>query len=296
MKTSLSRRLLAEFVGTAALLAVIVGSGHMGEMLAQGNAAIALLANSTATGLALYVLIVMFAPISGAHFNPVVSLALALRRAIDWREVLGYVPVQIGGAIAGVVLAHLMFGLDPISLGVKVRNGPALWLSETVATIGLLLTILLGHRARPAQVPALVGAYIAAAYWFTASTAFANPAVTIARSLTTTFAGIRPIDVPGFVAAQLLGLASRWRCHWRWHWSGHHDRRVRTRHERDRRTRSRGSCGDWRTGRRLDPLQLPAASSPASILVPCSRSTPMRTCCRRSGRTSPRNMATTASR
>ncbi|MEO6967053.1 MAG: MIP/aquaporin family protein [Rhodanobacteraceae bacterium] len=207
MKVSLPRRLLAEFIGTAALLAVIVGSGHMGEMLAQGNAAIALLANSTATGLALYVLIVMFAPISGAHFNPVVSLALALRRAIGWHEALAYIPAQMGGAIAGVVLAHLMFGLDPISMGVKVRSGPALWLSETVATVGLLLTILLGHRARPAQVPALVGAYIAAAYWFTASTAFANPAVTIARALTTTFAGIRPDDVPGFIAAQLLGIA-----------------------------------------------------------------------------------------
>ncbi|MEO6967891.1 MAG: MIP/aquaporin family protein [Rhodanobacteraceae bacterium] len=207
MRASLPRRILAEFVGTAALLAVIVGSGHMGEILAQGNAAIALLANSTATGLALYVLIVMFAPISGAQFNPAVSLALALHRAISWREALTYMPVQIGGAIAGVVLAHLMFGLDPISLGIKVRSGPALWLSETIATIGLLLTILLGHRTRPAQVPALVGAYIAAAYWFTASTAFANPAVTIARALTTTFAGTRPINVPGFIAAQLLGVA-----------------------------------------------------------------------------------------
>lgn len=207
MKIPMSRRLLAEFVGTAALLAVVVGSGHMGETLAQGNAAIALLANSAATGLALYVLIVMFAPISGAHFNPVVSLALAWRRAIGWREALIYVPVQVGGAIAGVVLAHSMFGLDPLALGVKLRSGPAQWLSETVATVGLLLTILLGHRARLAQVPALVGAYIAAAYWFTASTAFANPAVTIARSLTTTFAGIRPADVPGFIAAQLLGAA-----------------------------------------------------------------------------------------
>ncbi|MGH8212719.1 MAG: aquaporin [Rhodanobacteraceae bacterium] len=204
---SLPRRLLAEFIGTAALLAVIVGSGHMGEMLAQGNAALALLANSTATGLALYLLIVLFAPISGAHFNPAVSLAFALRRAIGWREMLAYLPVQVCGAILGVVLAHLMFGLDPVSFGIKVRTGPALWLSETVATIGLLLTILLGHRARPAQVPALVGAYIAAAYWFTASTAFANPAVTIARALTTTFAGIRPIDVPGFIAAQLFGVA-----------------------------------------------------------------------------------------
>jgi glycerol uptake facilitator-like aquaporin len=205
MRAPLPRRLLAEFIGTAALLAVIVGSGHMGEMLAQGNAAIALLANSTATGLALYVLIVLFAPISGAHFNPAVSLALVLRRAMGWREMLAYLPVQIFGAILGVVLAHLMFGLDPVAIGTRVRTGPGLWLSETVATVGLLLTILLGHRARPAQVPALVGAYIAAAYWFTASTAFANPAVTIARALTTTFAGIRPIDVPGFILAQLLG-------------------------------------------------------------------------------------------
>jgi len=203
---SLPRRLLAEFIGTAALLAVIVGSGHMGEMLAQGNAAIALLANSTATGLALYVLIVLFAPVSGAHFNPAVSLALALRRAVHWREALAYFPVQIAGAICGVILAHAMFGLDPITLGTKVRSGPGIWLSETIATLGLLLTILLGHRARPAQVPALVGAYIAAAYWFTASTAFANPAVAIARAFTTTFAGIRPADVPAFIGAQLLGV------------------------------------------------------------------------------------------
>lgn len=207
MKSSLPRRLLAECIGTAALLMVIVGSGHMGEMLAQGNAALALLVNSTATGLALYVLIVLFAPISGAHFNPAVSLALALRRAIGWREMLAYLPAQIAGAVIGVVIAHLMFGLDPVTLGVKMRSGPALWLSETIATIGLLLTILLGHRARPSHVPALVGAYIAAAYWFTASTAFANPAVTIARALTATFAGIRPQDVPGFVLAQLLGVA-----------------------------------------------------------------------------------------
>lgn len=206
MRASLSRRLLAEFIGSAGLLMVIVGSGHMGEMLAQGNTALALLANSTATGLALYVLIVLFAPISGAHFNPAVSLALALRRAITWREMLAYLPAQVCGAIVGVVLAHLMFGLDPVAFGVKVRTGPALWLSETIATIGLLLTILLGHRARPAQVPALVGAYIAAAYWFTASTAFANPAVAIARALTTTFAGIRPVDVPGFTVAQVFGV------------------------------------------------------------------------------------------
>lgn len=206
MKTALSRKLLAEFVGTAALLAVIVGSGHMGEVLAQGNAAIALLANSIATGLILYVLITIFAPISGAHFNPAVSLTLALHRAVRRRELLAYVPVQIAGAVAGVVLAHVMFGLDPVVLGVKARSGYGIWLSEAVATLGLLLTILLGHRAKAAEVPALIGAYIAAGYWFTASTAFANPAVTIARALTNTFAGIRPVDVPGFIAAELVGV------------------------------------------------------------------------------------------
>ena len=206
MRTTLPHRMLAEFIGTAALLMVIVGSGRMGELLAQGNAAIVLLANSTATGLALYVLIALFAPISGAHFNPVVSLALALRRAIGWREMFAYLPVQIGGAIFGVMLAHVMFGLDAVTWGTKMRSGAGIWLSETIATIGLLLTLLLGHRARPAQVPALVGAYIAAAYWFTASTAFANPAVLIARAFTTTFAGIRPIDVPGFLFAQMAGV------------------------------------------------------------------------------------------
>ncbi len=186
---------------------VIVGSGHMGEVLSQGNVAVALLANSTATGLALYVLIVLFAPISGAHFNPAVSLALALRKAITWREMFAYLPLQIVGAIIGVMTVHLMFGLDPVTWGTKLRSGPGIWLSETIATIGLLLTILLGHRARPAQLPALVGAYVATAYWFTASTAFANPAVTIARAFTTTFAGLRPIDVPGFIIAQLVGVA-----------------------------------------------------------------------------------------
>jgi glycerol uptake facilitator-like aquaporin len=207
MKAPLPNRLLAEFIGTAALLAVIVGSGHMGGQLAHGNAAIALLANSLATGLALYVLIVLFAPVSGAHFNPAVSLALAWRRAISWREALAYWPVQIIGALSGVLLAHAMFGLDLFAAGTKNRAGPGMWLSEVVATLGLVLTILLGHRARPAQVPALVGAYIAAAYWFTASTAFANPAVTIARAFTDTFAGIRPADVPGFIVAQLAGVA-----------------------------------------------------------------------------------------
>jgi glycerol uptake facilitator-like aquaporin len=215
MRTTLRHGMLAEFIGTTALLTVIVGSGHMGELLAHGNAAVALLANSTATGLALYVLLVLFGPISGAHFNPAVSLALALRRAIGWREMWAYLPVQIGGAILGVILAHVMFGLDPLTWGTKIRSGAGIWLSETIATIGLLLTVLLGHRSRPTHLPALIGAYVAAAYWFTASTAFANPAVTIARALTTTFAGIRPLDVPGFIGAQLAGvvlalLLARW--------------------------------------------------------------------------------------
>jgi glycerol uptake facilitator-like aquaporin len=200
------QRLLAEWLGTAALLAIVVGSGHMGEVLAQGNAAIALLANSTATGLGLWVLIELFAPISGAHFNPVVSLYFAWRQELSWPDTTKYIVIQITGAISGVVLAHVMFGLTAIDFGTKPRAGAGQWLSEVVATAGLLLTIALGSRARPSAVPALVGAYIASAYWFTASTSFANPAVTLARSLTTTFAGIRPTDVPAFVLAQLAGL------------------------------------------------------------------------------------------
>src|SRR6185437_15791944 len=205
MKAGLPRELLAECVGTAALLAVIVGSGHMGKMLANGNAAIALLANSIATGLMLYVLIVLFAPISGAHFNPVVSLAFAWRGAIGWRKALLYIPAQVIGALTGVILAHAMFGLPLFELGTKSRTGWPQYLSEGIATAGLLATIFLGHRARPAALPALVGAYIAAAYWFTASTAFSNPAVTIARAFTRTFAGIRPLDVPAFLIAQVAG-------------------------------------------------------------------------------------------
>jgi len=203
---TLPQRLSAEFLGTAALLAIVVGSGHMGEMLASGNTAIALLANSTATGLGLWVLIELLAPISGAHFNPAVSLAFAWRGELRGRDATMYIFVQLLGAIAGVIAAHLMFDLAPIMLGTKMRNGSGQWLSEAIATSGLLLTILLGLRARAPAVPALVGAYIASAYWFTASTSFANPAVTLARCLTTTFAGIRPADVPGFVAAQLVGV------------------------------------------------------------------------------------------
>jgi len=202
---ALRRRAFAEFFGTAALLMIVVGSGHMGELLAHGNAAIALLANSTATGLGLWILIELLGPLSGAHFNPAVSCALAWRGELAWRDAALYTMVQTGGAVLGVMLAHLMFDLAPLQIGIRARSGTGQWLSEILATAGLLLTILLGRRARPAAVPALVGAYIACAYWFTASTSFANPAVTIARAFTTTFAGIRPADVPGFVCAQAAG-------------------------------------------------------------------------------------------
>ncbi|MBF6025460.1 aquaporin [Lysobacter niastensis] len=202
----LARRLLAEFVGTALLLATVVGSGIMGVALSGGNDGIALLANAAATAGALYVLIVLFGPVSGAHFNPVVTLAMRMRGEIGKREAIAYVVVQAVAAIAGVLLAHGMFDLPLLQPGTHARTGMAQWLSEAVATFGLLLTILLGMRHRPAAVPALVAAYIFAAYWFTASTSFANPAVTLARSLTQTFAGIRPVDVPGFVLAQVLGM------------------------------------------------------------------------------------------
>ena len=202
---ALKQALLAEFLGTTLLLATVVGSGIMGVNLSQGNDAIALLANAAATGTALYVLIVLFGPISGAHFNPVVTLAMRVRGDIDTRTALAYVAVQIIGAVIGVLLAHAMFAMPLIQPGIHARTGGAQWLSESVATFGLLLTILLGLRHRARAVPMLVASYIFAAYWFTASTSFANPAVTLARSLTQTFAGIRPKDVVGFVAAQLLG-------------------------------------------------------------------------------------------
>ena len=204
---SLARRLLAEAVGTTALLATVVGSGIMGTQLAAGNDAIALLANAAATAGLLYVAIVVLGPLSGAHFNPAVTLAMRLRGELDTRATLAYVDVQCVAATAGVVLAHAMFDLPLLQPGTHARTGAAQWLSEAVATCGLLLTILLGLRARPAAIPALVAAYIFAAYWFTASTSFANPAVTLARALTQTFAGIRPIDAPGFIVAQLVGTA-----------------------------------------------------------------------------------------
>jgi glycerol uptake facilitator-like aquaporin len=203
----LPRRLAAEFLGTALLLATVVGSGIMGVDLADGNDAIALLANAAATAGALYVLIEAFGPLSGAHFNPAVTAVMRWRGEIATRDALAYVVVQVVAAIAGVWLAHAMFDLPTWQPGTHARTGTAQWLSEGVATFGLLLTILLGGRHKPASLPALVAAYIFAAYWFTASTSFANPAVTLARALTQTFAGIRPQDAGGFVLAQLAGAA-----------------------------------------------------------------------------------------
>ena len=202
-----ARRLLAEFLGTALLLAAVVGSGVMGERLAGGNDAIVLLAIAGATAAVLYVLIVLLGPLSGAHFNPAVTLALRLRGELGTREALAYVAAQVAAAVAGVALAHAMFDLPLLQPGDRARSGGAQWLSEAVATFGLLLTILLGRVHRPRAVPALVAGYIFAAYWFTASTSFANPAVTVARALTRTFSGIRPEDVGGFVLAQAAGAA-----------------------------------------------------------------------------------------
>jgi glycerol uptake facilitator-like aquaporin len=199
--------LAAEFVGTLLLLAIVVGSGIMGERLAGGNVAVALLANAAATAGGLYVLIVLFAPVSGAHFNPAVTLAMKWRGEALPAPATGYVAVQVVGAIAGVLVAHAMFGEAAWQPGMRIRTGAGQWLSEGVATFGLLLTILLGVRFRASAVPALVAAWIFAAYWFTASTSFANPAVTLARAMTRTFAGIRPLDAPGFIAAQLAGTA-----------------------------------------------------------------------------------------
>lgn len=195
----------AEAIGTALLLAVVVGSGIMGESLATGNTAVALLANSIATGAALVVLIWIFGPVSGAHFNPAVSLVFWRRQAFDAQSLAMRIGAQIVGAIAGVLLAHAMFDMAVFQTGDKIRTGPGQWLSEGVATFGLILTILACVRRNPQAVAVAVGLYIASAYWFTASTSFANPAVTLARSLTTTFAGIRPVDVAPFIAAQLAG-------------------------------------------------------------------------------------------
>lgn len=204
---TLARRLAAEGVGTGLLLATVVGSGIMAERLAGGNVAIALLANTLATGAMLIALILTFGPISGAHMNPAVTLADAWVGGIRWRDVPGYVTAQIAGAFGGVAAAHLMFGEAVFSASHHVRAGGAQVFSEFVATFGLFSVIWGCARSRPSAVPFAVGAYITGAYWFTASTSFANPAVTLARAASDTFAGIRPADAPGFIAAQLAGAA-----------------------------------------------------------------------------------------
>lgn len=197
------------------LLAAVVGSGIMADRLADGNQAIALLANTIATGAALVALILTFGPVSGAHFNPAVTVADAAQGGLAWREVPGYVGAQVGGAVLGVWGAHLMFQERVFMLSQRARNGPAQMFSECVATFGLLVVIWGCSRRRAETVPFAVGAYITAAYWFTASTSFANPAVTLARALSDTFAGIRPADVPGFVAAQFIGaIAATFLCRW----------------------------------------------------------------------------------
>jgi glycerol uptake facilitator-like aquaporin len=208
MDARLSRRLAAEALGTAFLLMAVVGSGIMGERLAGGNVALALLANTLATGAALAVLIAILAPVSGAHFNPCVTLYFALRREISLVNSVLYCGVQIVCAIAGVWMAHVMFAAPVLELSHKLRDGGDQWFSECVASFGLLVTIAGAARFRPGATPALVGLYIAAAYWFTASTSFANPAVTLARALTDSFAGIAPGSVPGFIAAQLAATVA----------------------------------------------------------------------------------------
>lgn len=202
----LPRRLAAEALGTALLVATVVGSGIMAETLTR-DVALALLGNTLPTGAILVVLITILGPVSGAHFNPAVSLVFAARREMPWSEVAPYIIAQCIGGIAGTVVAHLMFDLAPLMIGIKPRTGPSQWLAEAVATFALVLTILGGVRHAKAAIPWLVGLVITAAYWFTASTSFANPAVTLARAFTTTFAGIAIGDVPGFIVAQLVGAA-----------------------------------------------------------------------------------------
>jgi glycerol uptake facilitator-like aquaporin len=212
---ALKRRLVAEAVGSFFLFAAVIGSGIMAEALAGGNVAIALLANTLATGAILFVLISMLGPISGAHFNPAVTLVLAQRRNMPWAEVAPYLLAQLAGGMLGAWAAHLMFNLPILQLSVKTRTGVGQWTGELVATFGLILTILGTLKHRPAAVPAAVGLYISAAYWFTSSTSFANPAIAIVRSMSDSFAGISPGDVPAFIIAQLIGafaasVAARW--------------------------------------------------------------------------------------
>lgn len=206
MKSTLAQRLLAEWLGTAFLLAAVVGSGIMAERLAAGNAALALLCNAIATGAALTVLILILGPVSGAHFNPAVSISFALRGAIAWRAVVGYIVAQVAGGVVGVWAAHLMFELPLLQVSTTLRSGLGQWFAEAVATLGLLLTIFGCVARAPGTIAYAVGLYITAAYWFTASTSFANPAVTFARAWSDTFAGIEPSGVAAFIAAQFLGM------------------------------------------------------------------------------------------
>ena len=211
----LPRRLVAEFTGTAILLATVIGSGIMGQTLAGGNIAIALLANAIATGAILFVLITMLSPISSAHFNPAVTLVFALRREMSGRDAFSYTIAQTLGGLAGVFTAHVMFAEPVLQLSTTARTGGAQWFSEIVAAFGLVATILLTLKARAEAVPVAVALYITSAYWFTASTSFANPAVTLARAFSDTFAGIRLVDVPMFVVAQMIGaLAASAFCNW----------------------------------------------------------------------------------
>lgn len=206
-KPTFSRRLFAEGLGTALLLATVVGSGIMGSNLSGGNVAIALLGNTIPTGAMLVVLITILGPVSGAHFNPVVSIAFALRNELNLVDTVAYVAVQFIGAVLGVYAAHMMFDLDIIQSSSHIRTGYAQWFSEVIATLGLLLTIFGCLANSPTSVPFAVGLYITAAYWFSASTSFANPAVTFARSLTDTFSGIAPADIFGFIVSQIIGMA-----------------------------------------------------------------------------------------
>jgi glycerol uptake facilitator-like aquaporin len=212
---STARRLFAEALGTALLLAIVIGSGIMGEHLASGNVAIALLGNTLATGAGLVVLITIFGPLSGAHFNPAVTLVFAVRREIGWATAGAYVVAQLIGGVLGVWAAHAMFAEPILQVSTKLRDGPAQGFAEFVATFGLIAAILGSIKFRPDATPLIVGLYITSAYWFTASTSFANPAVTVARSLSDTFAGIAPSSAPLFIAAQLLGaLAAAWLFRW----------------------------------------------------------------------------------
>ena len=200
------RAYLSEFTGTAMLLATVIGSGIMGETLANGNTAIALMGNTIATGSILYVLITVFGPISGAHFNPAVTIAMLISKKISMKDALIFIGLQILGAGLGVMIAHGMFGLEILQISSKLRQGPSQGFSEVIATFGLILIIFGGLKVRPEAIPALVGFYITSAYWFTASTSFANPAVTLARSLSNTFAGISPNNVFMFISCQFIGM------------------------------------------------------------------------------------------